>query len=86
MNNKIEELRSVDCEDQGIMETEHCTKCRIGFDGDKPIYPRLELEERFNKFWVCPVCHGSYGEHAFANAPKIAADIRARASLAGKGE
>lgn len=72
-----------DCEDQGMRETRTCTKCCIGFDGDKAIYPRLELDgtrgdgRLNNRFWCCPVCHVSYGEEPFTGAKDEAARVRA---------
>jgi hypothetical protein len=50
-----------DCEDQALFPTKHCTQCRTGFTKDgKPIYPMLRKEGRY---WLCPICHCSYGKH-----------------------
>lgn len=50
-----------DCEDQALCETKYCTRCVLGFDPKaRPIYPLLVKRGRF---YECPVCDASYGEH-----------------------
>lgn len=51
-----------DCEDQGTAPTDVCIlfKCQEWRAG-VPWYPPLELR---GKFWCCPKCGASYGEHA----------------------
>jgi hypothetical protein len=51
-----------DCEDQALVPTAVCTKfaCQGWFDG-KPLKPTLVKRGRY---WCCPTCGASYGEHA----------------------
>jgi hypothetical protein len=51
-----------DCEDQGGAPTDVCIKFQCQFwDGDKLVKPKLEKR---GKYWCCPKCGASYGEHA----------------------
>lgn len=57
-----------DCEDQGMAPTDRCTKSECY----KLHYSSLEGNPRWHgpklvlsgKFWCCPSCGASYGEHA----------------------
>lgn len=51
-----------DCEEQALGPTDTCTasECMTWHHGER-IGPELELKGRF---WCCPKCGGSYGEHA----------------------
>jgi hypothetical protein len=43
--------------------TKNCTRCRTGFtEAGEPIYPLLVKGGFEDRFYVCPVCGGSYGE------------------------
>lgn len=50
-----------DCEDQAMVATDKCLRCRTGFTEEgQPVYPYLVKR---GSFWCCPVCHASYGQH-----------------------
>lgn len=52
-----------DCEDQGLMATTVCRRfqCQKWTSSNEVSRPTLVKRGRF---WCCPVCHHSYGEHA----------------------
>ena len=52
-----------DCEDQGLCPTTVCTKFECSeWDGDTKITKPTLV--RRGKYWCCPKCGSSYGEHA----------------------
>lgn len=50
-----------DCEDQALVATKVCTnfRCQTWVDRDQ-VKPTLV---KLGKYWCCPKCGGSYGEH-----------------------
>ena len=62
-----------DCEDQGYTRIEDgCYVCAPSFDHQgKPVRVKFEQKDiRGKKYWVCPKCHGNYGEVREPVSPK----------------
>ena len=55
-------LADDDCEDQGLAPTDVCTRFECQeWRGSTQWKPPLVLR---GKYWCCPKCNASYGEHA----------------------
>jgi hypothetical protein len=59
-------MTDVDCEDQGMMATDHCTlfRCQTWL-GSRRIMPTLVNRDGD---WCCPKCGASYGRDARQSA------------------
>lgn len=63
------------------MEEVRC--CRIGFEGDKPVYSTLIAVERAGHIWMCcDTCGASYGEAPAAKPVFSEVDLHNLVSLA----